>query len=195
MNIGIDLDDVTVGFIDYFLSHFNKKTGKNKVKKDIFSYNLANSLSVNPEFLDELFDEIFGSDMHLDLKPMDKAVESIQELSKNHKITLITARPIKFKEKTEKWLKQNSLNNFELIFSTNPYIGIKAKKKADICIEKGISIMLEDNTDYSLDCANLGINVVLFNRPWNQSIAHQKITCVNNWDEAIKIINLLSQNN
>jgi len=76
--------------------------------------------------------------------------------------------------------------NFELIFSSNPYIKTKGKTKGEICKELGIDFMIEDSVEHSEICAKEGIKVFLLNKPWNKNcIDHENIIRVKSWNEIL----------
>lgn len=105
----------------------------------------------------------------------------------------MTTRPIIFKEKTENWIKKHIDFPVKIIHSGDFYLDNKARKKADICKEIGIKIMIEDVAKYALECAEVGILVILFDKPWNKGIKHKNIIRVNNWIEALKEINSFAE--
>ncbi len=64
-----------------------------------------------------------------------------------------------------------------------------ATKKSVICKRLWANIMIEDNLENAIDCANIGIKVYLLDKPWNQNYdkkIHKWIIKVKNWNE-IKI--------
>lgn len=61
--------------------------------------------------------------------------------------------------------------------------------KAEICLAEGIPILIEDHKDYSLSCAEKGIKVILFDKPWNRDFEHDNITRVAGWNEALDVLN------
>ena len=46
--------------------------------------------------------------------------------------------------------------------------------------------MLEDSGETTIDCANVGIKVILFDKPWNKKFKHENIIRVEGWDGASK---------
>lgn len=61
------------------------------------------------------------------------------------------------------------------------------KSKSEICGELGISIFIEDNSSYALDCAKKGIKVLLLDKPWNKNYEkHPNIIKVNSWEEILE---------
>ncbi len=85
----------------------------------------------------------------------------------------------------EHYLKFHNLinNGYEVIFSGEIYGG---KTKSTICKDKWISLIVEDNVIYALNCAQEDIKVFLLDKPWNKKYKHHKnIVKVKDWDEII----------
>ncbi len=123
--------------------------------------------------------------------PVEDSVDTLKNILKDHEIIIITSRPISWKEKTEKWIgKHLSKINAKGIYSGDFHS--QGKTKAEICEELKIVLMIEDNKNYALECAKRGIQVILFDKPWNVGINHENIKRINSWTEAIKIINILN---
>ena len=168
MKIAIDLDDVTIDFITDLLLFYNKRSGKSIKKDDVKTYNFWDVWGGTREEAVEIVNDFHDSDHFYKLEPMSKAVESIKKLAKDNEIYFITARPIHFKEKTEKWLQQHlSEININLIFTGKFHDPEKSKSKAEICKELGIKLILEDSSSTTKECLDSGIDVILFTQPWN----------------------------
>jgi uncharacterized protein len=187
MRIGIDLDEVTVNFVDHLLEFYHKKTGKIFKKQDFFSFDFWEVLGGTREDMVDLIEEFHSSEDFEYIKPIENSPESIRKLVKNNEIFIITARPLSWKEKTEKWTKEY-LSEINPIVIHSGEIYEDGKTKAEICEEMGIEILIEDNKKYALGCAERGIKVVLFDKPWNQDFSHENIIRVFSWDEAVRVI-------
>jgi len=123
-----------------------------------------------------------------DEKPVDKAIESISILIKEgDEIFIITARPLKYKKNVEDWIKHYFPDSPIQVIIAGDLYG-NTKKKAEICNEVGIKAILEDQKTIALDCANKGIKVILFDKPWNKGLEHENIIRVCGWLEAMKKI-------
>ncbi len=140
----------------------------------------------------KIVDESHDSPEFDSILPIEGSVESIRGMLENKdELYIITARPIGYKNKTEKWIKRClNTSDIEINYSGDFHIG-QAAKKAEICKEKSIQLILEDSPQTSLECVNNGVNALLFDRPWNKQFNHEKIKRVYNWSEALKEINLL----
>lgn len=198
MKIGIDIDEVLVEFVEGYLEIYKFKFWKEFSKKNLYSYNLWEPLGISKEESIQLAFDFYKSNKFDNIKLVKLAKESIYKLLENHEIIFITSRPELVREKTEDFLSRIFLDKkFKIVFSDDFFGG--NKKKSFFCIKLGIFIILEDNRDYALDCAKMGIKVILFDKPWNKDfIKHENIFKVNNWKEALakikEIENALAKN-
>ncbi|VVB78666.1 Nucleoside triphosphatase NudI [uncultured archaeon] len=196
LRIGIDLDEVVGDFMHKFLEFYNEKNGKNVKKEDIKSYDLWKNDFFRWTRDDAIrsVDEFHNSHFFDEINLIFGAKNFIERFENDSEIFIVTARPLKFKEKTEIFFKKNfNRDNMNIIFSGDFHL--QGKTKAEICKEQGITILIEDNPDYALDSAKKGILVFLFKRPWNLDYTkHENIVSVTKWDEVLEQINEVRKN-
>lgn len=188
MKIGIDIDDVIVEFARVYLIKYTEKYGKEFDFENLFSFNLWEPLKISKEEDFSLADEYYDSSDFENIPLLEKAKESILELSKYHELIFITSRPLKIKEKTLSYLNKHFSGINHNIFFTNDIFKNQIKSKVEVRIQENVDFMIEDNKDYALSCANNGINIILFDKPWNKNIEHENIRRVDNWKEAMIIL-------
>ena len=131
----------------------------------------------------KLFDEV---------NPVRNALESVKSLIEDHEIFIITSRPLIYKERTGKWVKKHLSDVPLTIIHSSDFHGGQLKTKVEICKDLGIQLMIEDHKSYSLECANVNIKVILFDKPWNKDVKHKNIVRVKDWIEALKEIKKIS---
>jgi len=187
MNIGIDLDEVTADFFGALLKFYHKKKGKLYTKEDFTKFEWWPKIGANREEAIKIVDEFHETHNLEDVIPLEHAVDSILNLLKNHKLIVITGRPLRFKAKTEQWVNHHIRANIKIIHAGEFHKG-QAETKAQICQKLKIPILLEDAPETALDCANSGVKVILFEMPWNRHIKHKNIIRVKNWLEAVEEI-------
>ena len=187
MKIGLDFDDIITDFLSALLEYHNGKYKRNDKLSDFKEYKYWPVWGVDrDEETKRVLD--FHDDGSFDkIKPIRDAVESVNKLSERHKLFIITARSLRFEQKTEAWIKKHFGKKIKVLYSGDFFTGT-ASNKAKICLNEGISLMLEDNMEYALDCAKNGIRVILFDKPWNQDVEHKNVIRVFDWKEAIKEI-------
>lgn len=186
MKIGVDLDDVLIDYMGGFCNFYNRKYGTNFSIEDFKSHNIWETIGgsklravllVNFFYYSKLFDEI---------KLMDGAREAIKKLSEDNDLPIVTARFKHFRKKTKRFIKKIFDGGIEKVFYTGFY---NPTGKLDLCKKEGIDLLIEDNPHYAMSCADEGINVFLFDRPWNRDFNEQEyenITRVKTWNEILE---------
>ncbi|XP_022751768.1 uncharacterized protein LOC111300391 isoform X2 [Durio zibethinus] len=95
------------------------------------------------------------------------------------------------KDHTIEWLEKHYPGLFQEIHFGNHFaLGGESRPKSEICRLLGSKILIDDNPRYAVECAQVGIRVLLFDYensyPWckTQSIdQHPLVTKVHNWEE------------
>ena len=104
------------------------------------------------------------------------AKEVINELYKNNEIYLITARTSFYsdnlKDITINYLKEKNIMYYELLFGY--------EDKRNICLEKKLDIMLDDNVKVLESLKDTDIRGILYQTEYNKEYIGEK---VNNWLE------------
>ena len=168
--IGIDIDNVISNFDDVLLKEF--------IKEDI---NKRNTGIVNNEgYITDMFDwskeeindfwkkNIERISKELDL--VENAKYYIDKLSKEgHRIILISGRgkedyqnPY---ELTTNWLEEKNITYDKLFLTDNYY----SDKKAIICREQDIDLMIDDSSRVYTSCKNNNIKCILFGTRFNKN--------------------------
>ncbi len=193
MNIGIDLDEVIADFMSALLNFYYKKTGKLHSKEEFKEYKWWPVWGVSREEAIKITDEFHEAHNVKDIKTIENSIKGINLLlEKGDNLIVITARPIRYKQKVEEWIYFYLGKKLEIIHSGDFHKG-QAVSKSEICNNLGIKAILEDSGETALDCAKNGIRVILFDKPWNKKFKHENIIRVKDWDEAIKKIEILRE--
>ena len=187
MKIGIDIDEVITETNAEFTNFYNIRTGSSLAMCDFYTYTLSEVLKCTKEEARRIFDEFYNSAHFDNISPVEGSIGSIKKLLKEHEIYLITARPLSYKQKTERWFK----TYLPEIKNSIIYPG-KAKTKAEVCKRLGIELIIEDNIKYSLECITAGLKVILPTKPWNRYLIDNDIIRVNSWIEILGHIKQLS---
>ena len=192
MKIGIDLDEVIADFMDALLIFYHKKKQKLHNKNEFKEYKFWPVWGITREEAIKLVDEFHETNKLDDVKPAELAVQEINSLLKNgDELYVITARPIRFKQKVEDWIKYHLKTEKIEVIHAGDFHKDQASTKAEICKELGIKIILEDLGETAVQCAESGIKVILFDKPWNKNFSHNNIIRLNNWKEVAKELNKL----
>ncbi len=188
MKIGLDLDDVVADFFEALLQFYHRKFGKLHKRDEFKEWKWWPVFGISKEETIKIVDEFHETHKLEEVLPMEHAINSIHHLLKDNELFIITSRPIRFKPKVESWIKHHIGDVKITTIHSGDFHNGQAATKAEICKEKGISLMIEDSPQIALDCANSGIKVILFDSSWNQGIKHDNITRVKNWLEALNVI-------
>ncbi|MDR2191080.1 MAG: hypothetical protein LBP53_08190 [Candidatus Peribacteria bacterium] len=169
MLIGIDCDEVLSDTMKQLLQ-LPFFTAKNIQRKDITAYDLwqISKLGLTKEAAFQIFYELFASDDFRNIPPLPGAKETLQTWkSQGHTLVVITGRVSVFKERTKQWLHQHFPNLFDDILFSN-HLTDHEIPKSQLCMQKGIQVMVEDNLEFASDIARHHIPCFLLDQPRNQ---------------------------
>lgn len=180
MILAIDCDNVLCGLQTTITNEFNERYGTTYTLKDFKKYNLSECLNKTDAIN---MKTIYGEHGIYDkVEPLPNAKNAIQRLKRaGHEIYIITDTiPAIFEEKVN-WIRYNfDIDEGHIISMRDKWLF-----KCDI--------MVEDNLDNLL--GGYHYDRILFNYPWNQDVRDEvyDIHRVQNWSEAIDIINKLNE--
>lgn len=185
MKIGIDFDDVIVNFVDRLMDFYYTKYGKKVNIDEIEIFNWGIYWGVSREEATKRVDEFHETHDVKILPALDNAIYSLQKLMDKNEVFIITGRPIRFGYKIESWLEYHLKRKLRIIHAGEWHKG-QAATKAEICKELKIPVLIEDSGETAVDCAENGIKVLLFDKPWNKKFSHKNIIRVQGWKEAMR---------
>jgi len=193
MKIGIDIDEVVVEFVKGYIKIL-EKNGISAEYNKTHSYNFWDCYPITREEAINFANELYDSEHFENMVLIEGAFGAINFLEKNNEIFFITSRPLSIKQKTLDFVKKHFPNSkIEIVFSGD-FHKINGKTKAEICKELGISVLIEDNKDYALDCAKKGTKVFLMSKPWNKNYeSHENLIKVTSWDEILEQFKLIGE--
>jgi len=186
LRIGVDIDDTLVDFVGAYILYCNQTYSTNLKKEDFRFYAFNKSIGGTMSESISLVNKFYENVLFKEILPLPDSVEVINLLKqKNHELFIITSRPDFIKEETERFINKFFLDNFSnIFFSYNHYTKRKngGKSKAELCFDLDISLLIDDSLEYAIQCANMGLEALLFgNFPWNQNGQHKNITRVKDW--------------
>lgn len=176
--IGIDLDGVIVDFHQYFIEDFNRRNSSNLTIEDWTDYQFSKAGFTQ----DSLNDYIVKMSMRGEFihpKPMKDAVQSVNQLHDKNSIHIISYRNGRAKESAIAWLERWDIKYDSISFT---------KDKARLAYLLNCDLMIEDDPKNCQSVATIGIETLLFDRPYNRQLEDfPLITRVNNWKEILEI--------
>ena len=184
MVIGIDIDDTiaaTTDIIDFYAKEYTENVLNRK-----FEINRVNTYDPMWAKLvygwtkeeDKRFWNLYYENVMENVKPKENAVKIINELSKQNKIIIVTARWEKntnAREITKKWLQKNNIHYHKL------YLNYQDKK--ELINEIKIDILIDDSVKNCKDMENLGVKTFIMTSRINKEINIGKAIRVKNWIE------------
>eukprot|EP00955_Chlamydomonas_euryale_P082542 363740-Chlamydomonas_euryale.AAC.5 len=140
----------------------------------------------------EIVHSFFESKHFLDGIPVvPGAYEALCRMAGDVELVVVTSRQHAIEDLTLDWLDANYPALFQEVYFGNHFAkeGV-SRKKSEICKSIGAGVLIDDNPGYALECAEAGINVLLYDwedkYPWSKLPAqksHPLITVVRNWEE------------
>lgn len=125
------------------------------------------------------------------INPIPGAREALEKLSEMYNLSIVTSRQNAIKEHTIEWIQRYYPGLFEEIHFGNHFaLDGQSRPKSDICKSLGAKVLIDDNPRYAMECAAVGIKVLLFDYensyPWckgEYAPQHPLVTKVHNWEE------------
>lgn len=192
MLIGVDLDDVLVDTCSAIIRFHNDTYGTNLTKDKFYSWRLGDLWGVTNEEANKRVREFYNSPYFKNMEPVVGSIDAVTTLKQSNELIVVTSRLNQSVELTKGWMDFYFRNKFQgIYFAKNFYAQDKKdKSKSEICLDLGVEFLIEDSLDYAVQCAEKGIEVLLYDAPWNQyEKLPERIRRVNNWKEIVDIIN------
>lgn len=187
--IGIDLDEVTISFIDPFCK-FARTKNVNLYRENIKTYNYWEAWGGTPEELFTLAEEFYRTSLVDLAPPIEGAISAINTLAQKNKIVFVTSRFRTGRLKAELWLKNNFPNTpYKLHFAGK--FAENGIAKSMICKEEGISVIIDDFDENIRECIekNPELKAILFgNYGWTKQIQHARVKHASSWSEVLNLL-------
>jgi 5'(3')-deoxyribonucleotidase len=191
MVIAIDIDAVLGDFLSQFLKYRNDTYGSSWKRDQFYTYVWSQVFKESKEQMYSIMSDFFNSDYIHEIKLMPGAKEGIDTLkTRGYTLDVVTSRPRLIKRETLKWLDQHFPGEFTRVyFSNQPAYGSFGPTKAMICEEIGAKFFIDDQYHYCEEVAKKGLQVFLFDNPWNQDIdLAPGIERIKTWNEIVSKI-------
>nr|MBP9728145.1 hypothetical protein [Candidatus Moranbacteria bacterium] len=129
---------------------------------------------------------------HAQCIPIPDAIESMDALSQNCQLVIVTSKPANLETMTHAWVEKHFPEIFQGIYFTSSFVTPEHQqiKKSELCRELGIEIFIDDSIANVLDVATVCERVFLFDRPWNQEnvALPTNVTRAYSWKEIVDAI-------
>ncbi|XP_055822455.1 uncharacterized protein LOC129891203 [Solanum dulcamara] len=125
------------------------------------------------------------------IRPIPGARQTLQKLSRFCNLSIVTSRQNAIKDHTIEWIERHYPGLFQdMHFGNHFALNGQSIAKSDICRSLGANVLIDDNPRYAIECAEVGIKVLLFDYensyPWSKSESlngHPMVKKVHNWGE------------
>jgi len=172
---GVDVDSVLVELTGPVLSLLNERFGTDFGLEDPVTQSGEGWLL--REEIRDFYWGLFHDEAFLaKAPPVSGCQEGMRCLRRLGRIHIVTARLPALFTSTAKWLETNGIPYDEIIFASD---------KVAVAAEHGIGHFLEDTPEQALALAEAGVEVFLFDHPWNRLLEHPRVRRVAGWSELI----------
>ncbi|MDQ0896835.1 MULTISPECIES: hypothetical protein [unclassified Paenibacillus] len=181
MHIGIDLDNTILDATSAYLQYYNRASGLSLTPDDVNDFYLYRLYGWDKAERDAIYNK-YGHEIHWNSSPLPMAVEILQQLFNQHQLSIITARPLLFRDVTIEWLKHYKINYHNITLVEN---------KLQECINSEVDVLIDDGPHYAEEFALVNKPVILYEQPYNLSVTHDFVFRASNWIEVKKHIDYL----
>ena len=168
--IAVDMDDVLFPFVPNIAIQHNEIHGTKLTESDFHSFSFK---EVWGGTLEEARAEVmsFLNRDHTPIMPIEGAQDITRSLSKQYRLSLVTARDSSLEYETVRWIEQYFPGIFsDVILTGNPYVSESYERKVDICKRLGAFMLVDDSVSHTTECVDAGLDAVLFgDYQWNQT--------------------------
>ncbi|MGF7050798.1 putative HAD superfamily protein [Paenibacillus sp. DS2015] len=181
MHIGVDLDNTILDATSSHLQYYNQVSGLSLAPEDVNDFYLYRLYGWGKTESDEMYHR-YGHEIHLNSNPLENAIEVLQTFFDRHIISIITARPLLFRDVTIEWLKLHKINYHNIVFT---------EEKLQECINLKIDVLIDDGPHYAAEFSLVNKPVILYEQPYNLSVNNDFVYRAKNWLEVKNKIDFL----
>ncbi len=188
MTIGVDCDEVLAQFLKAYLLFHNERYHTDMRPEQFTSYFSWNFLGISREEETKRLYEFYETDYFRTMEPVPGSQEGTARLAEREDLVIITARQFEITEPTQKWITAHYPGRFQGIAFGNHYGKTPGSQpKAVMCKRFGVHTLIEDSLKNAQECASAGIDVLLYDAPWNQTSAlPERVQRVYSWDAIVE---------
>ncbi|MBP3964647.1 5' nucleotidase, NT5C type [Paenibacillus lignilyticus] len=182
MHIAIDLDNTVLDATTAHITYYNRASGKALTAADIQDFYIYRSYGWNQEERDIIYAK-HGHDIHWHSAPYPNAADSLRQLSLQHELSIITARPMLFRDVTIDWLNHHKFTYTNISFDEN---------KLEACIAAKVDVLIDDAPHYAEEFARMRKPIILYDQPYNRAVTSEFVLRAANWVEVNRHIQHLA---
>jgi len=160
VHIGVDLDNTVLDASSSHLKYYNIASGLTLTPDDVDDFFLYRLYGWDRSKAGAIYRE-YGNQIHWESVPYPMAVGILQQLYEQHQISIITSRPMNFRDVTERWLVHYKIYYYRIVFTVN---------KFQECVSSNVDVLIDDGPHYAEQFVREGKPVVLYEQPYNVCI-------------------------
>lgn len=161
MHIGIDLDNTVLDATTPHLHYYNLASGLTLTADNVDNFYLYKMYGWNEVERESIYHR-YGRDIHWESKPLPQAIEVLQQLYRRHRLSIITARPLLFRDVTLDWLAHHGIAYHDIAF---------VEDKLLQCTDSKVDVLIDDGPHYAQQFVQVGRPVILMEQPYNRSVS------------------------
>jgi uncharacterized HAD superfamily protein len=185
LRIGIDIDDVLADSMPEYLSAFNRRFGLQIPVTEAGWEMFRRHPDISAEEIRAFFGELYEADFLGSRPLLPGAREGVERLHRaGHRLFIITGRLRSDRDITERWIETRGLSSFfQEIIDRDGLDAPRHKRQA--ADQFRLDVLLEDEYEVALVAAEARVQVLLFNRPWNQGPVPSQVLRIHSWPDAV----------
>ncbi|KAG0467528.1 hypothetical protein HPP92_018491 [Vanilla planifolia] len=201
LSIAVDVDEVLGSFLSALNKFVARHYASNHKISEYYVYEFFRIWNCTRAEADIRVHEFFKSlQFRSGIDPIPGAQSTLLRLSTFCDLSIVTSRQNVIKEHTIEWIEKHYPGIFkEIQFGNHFALDGKSRPKSEICRSLGVQVLIDDNPMYALECAKVGIKVLLFDYqnsyPWSKDVAvvsHSMVTTVSSWEEVEQQLTLFT---
>jgi len=176
--LGFDFDGVIADTAEAFIRLCCEEYDYCSIRlEDITDFEVDRCLNLERDIVEAVFTRILRDSIGSGLRPMDGALEVLEELTGHGPVTLITARPEA--EPVLEWI--DSVMPPEVCRGIKVVAMGEHDDKPRYVREHGLECFIDDRAETCFQLREAGINPIVFSQPWN--LGRHTFPTVSTWKE------------
>lgn len=190
--VAVDVDEVLGNFVSALNRFIADRYSSNHSVSEYHVYEFFKIWRCSRDEADLRVHEFFKTPyFKKGIHPLPGAQRALHKLARLCKLVVVTSRQYAIKDHTLEWIEKHYPGMFEEIHFGNHFaLNGESRPKSEICRSLGAKVLIDDNPRYAIECADVGIKVLLFDYensyPWCKTASidkHPLVTKVHNWEE------------
>jgi len=206
LKIGIDLDDVMAICAVAYLRKFAEEYRVELPDEREIGWHLLRDMDpyVSPEERDRFRIKLYDGTFFSELEVYEDCPAVLEQMvAAGHELYFITARAERRRYITETWLREKGILDHAKAVHLKPIGDFRpeyprgrydatgsAEYKTRLAKELVLDAFCEDDIVIAKTLADAGIQVFLFDQPWNRDLAGDRVTRVHGWTELAQHLGL-----